>query len=131
VSITTLANCRVDVVGVGRVELVRVEAAGCSDDEARGTARVAVASFGVVPLVCDGEEDFSNGPLAVCFGWLILCAASKARAAFAVLNDLRRRCPSGSRQSAKNLLALMNIYLLGSGHLLDTLEFLVSSVFVQ
>lgn len=105
---------------MGRVELVRVEVACGRDDDARSTVKVAVAFFGLVPFVCDGEEDLGNGPLAVNFGWAFLWDASYASAALAVLKDLRRRCPSASFQSAKNLLALRYMVLLGSCHLLDT-----------
>ena len=68
VRVTTLADRRVDVVGVGWMELVRVEVTCCRDDDARRASDIAVARFGVVFLVCDGEEDLGNGPLAVDFG---------------------------------------------------------------
>jgi hypothetical protein len=50
------------------MELVRVEVTCCRDDDARRASDIAVARFGVVFLVCDGEEDLGNGPLAVDFG---------------------------------------------------------------
>jgi uncharacterized membrane protein len=103
-----VADGRVDVECVGGVQLVRVEfTCRCGDDLA-GASEIGVALFGFLFCTGDGEEDLGNGPLALCFGWLALWLASYASAALAVANDLRRRLPSASRQSAKNLLFLRN-----------------------
>jgi hypothetical protein len=57
VSVTTLGDRGVNVVGVGRVELVRVETACRRDDDSRRATDVSVPRDGVVFLVSNGEED--------------------------------------------------------------------------
>ncbi len=71
-----MGDACVDVIGVGGVELVRVERAGGGNDEPACAADVAAAGRVWVRFGSDGEEDGRDGPLALDFGWLVLCAAS-------------------------------------------------------
>lgn len=97
--ITGAADCRVNVVDVGRVEFFRREAPCGGDDEPRCSDRVGVGIVGFTRTNL-GEEDARNRPLVFFFGWLAFMLDSKVSAAFAVANDLRWRVPSVSRQSA-------------------------------
>ncbi len=73
--ITRAADCRVNVVDIGGVEVLRREVPGSVDDEAGGADRVGigVARFARPDF---GEEDLRDCPPAVVFGWLAFMLAS-------------------------------------------------------
>jgi hypothetical protein len=89
-------NGIVDFERFGFGDLRRSEAARCSDDEPR------CPFIGAEGVVC-GSEDLRDGSLtAEVFGWASsFCWLSNWIAARLLLNDLRRRLPLASRQSAK------------------------------
>ena len=60
----------------------------CNDDFA-GAVKIAVLRRVVFFALVEGEEDLSDFPFALDFGWVVLCSASYASAAFAVENDIR------------------------------------------
>jgi hypothetical protein len=83
--------------GMGGAELTRREVARNTDKE---LGRL-VDGFALLPLGF-GEKDGAYGFLvALRFGCAIsFCSLSNTRAALAVLNDFRLRCPARLRQSA-------------------------------